>query len=846
MYEMESLRNTSKLRVETAPECNCHDKRALEVALVWMTTLERVRIEVCSCNPAPDQLLHAGLFACAPVLPSLAVDIGLLDSAMRLFVNMPPNNTAWCNTLEAFLKSRSYKLMTQDALRRRFGNALKWYTSLRQTTVGEIDTLIAVARNEILDESSSAGERTPVAHSPSPPASLSPPASPTPIVFTPRPPAPRMLPRVWGKGVREETGSPASRGSPRRRGCLNDDEGEVSDSDDKDGPPQNPFPEPPPLTRPSDYLVARCPACFGSPEHDPSQLVDIHVCLDACFTQKRRKGNPGTLANLQKKRRANEQVDEYEAVGLKVPHSILDECETTFKAADEKREKASTKFFDDTALMGLLCRHDHVLWLVNMRTAGEKQYFALLLLETLFQHLPLNIRVGLLYDIVCQLHRSCEKFGFLDRYLPRLMFAVSVFHAFGHRWPCQLIYHPLKCRGFGFTNGEGCERFWHSISKLIGYLWVSGYHHRLYTLDSQIEHLDKLSLGRLAVWLLCRTTHCKGKHEVALQVLLTCGVTEDVLHVEWDDQVATQTKPLKRRSKNAGLTAVENLMWMRKKVEDGLQQAITGDFASAAERTNAELNIDGVRAAWKVEKKKMFDLERQLGIQPTSAVLSQLEHAEYYGACMQARAILERLRQKLTDRKFELMPIERSLRHTTSETQRNEHIEAAVKKCEPKASKLCADYNKLRGQLVKLIDDGKAPAGAVAPHVIPPKGIFKLDVDDVPPHWLADDAIRDEEGPQLLRERRALQKWFSSEWRSVKAAMEDCGGPRPVRYQLELCLDELFSRQNATRRGRFAGVGTESRRATQMSDEGSYRSLGEYDDIYNCLNFVGRWRHGHK
>jgi hypothetical protein len=113
MYEMESLRNTSKLRVETAPECNCHDKRALEVALVWMTTLERVRIEVCSCNPAPDQLLHAGLFACAPVLPSLAVDIGLLDSAMRLFVNMPPNNTAWCNTLEAFLKSRSYKLMTQ-------------------------------------------------------------------------------------------------------------------------------------------------------------------------------------------------------------------------------------------------------------------------------------------------------------------------------------------------------------------------------------------------------------------------------------------------------------------------------------------------------------------------------------------------------------------------------------------------------------------------------------------------------------------------------------------------------------------------------------------------------------
>ncbi|KAJ7224980.1 hypothetical protein B0H12DRAFT_1030726 [Mycena haematopus] len=124
--------------------------------------------------------------------------------------------------------------------------------------------------------------------------------------------------------------------------------------------------------------------------------------------------------------------------------------------------------------MALLCRHDRVLWLVNMRTPGEKQYYALALLETLFQHLPPAIRVGVLYDIACQLHRSCIKFGFLNRYLDRILFAVSVFHTFAHRWACQLIYHPLKCRGFGFTNGEGCERFWHSISKLIPHLRVAG------------------------------------------------------------------------------------------------------------------------------------------------------------------------------------------------------------------------------------------------------------------------------------------------------------------------------------------------------------------------------------
>ncbi|KAJ7819715.1 hypothetical protein B0H14DRAFT_3089338 [Mycena olivaceomarginata] len=124
---------------------------------------------------------------------------------------------------------------------------------------------------------------------------------------------------------------------------------------------------------------------------------------------------------------------------MKVPQSMLKECESSFKAADKKREAASTQFFDDTGLMAILCRHDRILWLVNMCTPGEKQYYALALLETLFQHLPLNICVGVLYDIACQLHHSCAKFGFLGRYLHCILFAASVFHTFAHRWACQLI-----------------------------------------------------------------------------------------------------------------------------------------------------------------------------------------------------------------------------------------------------------------------------------------------------------------------------------------------------------------------------------------------------------------------
>ncbi|KAG6903562.1 hypothetical protein DXG01_016858, partial [Tephrocybe rancida] len=86
------------------------------------------------------------------------------------------------------------------------------------------------------------------------------------------------------------------------------------------------------------------------------------------------------------------QDDEEDCIegGLHVPNSVLDGCKSGFTAADERRAKASTQFFDDTALMALLCRHDIVLFLANMRSAGEKQHYVISLIETLFQHLPLK------------------------------------------------------------------------------------------------------------------------------------------------------------------------------------------------------------------------------------------------------------------------------------------------------------------------------------------------------------------------------------------------------------------------------------------------------------------------
>ncbi|KAJ7085196.1 hypothetical protein B0H15DRAFT_783307 [Mycena belliarum] len=817
IYDTESLRDTSRLVVRTLSACQCN-RRALEVAVVRMNVIEHIQLRICACHPAPRQLLQAGLFPCSPCHPSLAVDVNVLDFVWRLFLHLPPNNTAFCNTLENFLASRGYKLPTKDTLRIRFGNSLQWYCSLQHATKIRIDSILTMTRELVrgdplppAEDAAIADEEHAAPSRPNTPA----PATPPPIPATPT-----------GRPVP----SPPTRHNRRRRGAVSDDEDEDDETGSDTSPFRpNPFPEPPPRTRPSDYLISRCPACFGALAHDPSQKVDVNVCIDACFTQKRRrKGardpprtHPNTVfvpeptadsmgahvettrpskPSASKKARTEEVVDGYDG-NMKVPRSTLDDCGTSFQAANEKEAKASTKFFDDTGIMGILCRHDRVLWLVNMRTAGEKQYYALVLLETLFQHLPSNIRVGVLYDIACQLHRSCVNFKFLDRYLDRILFAVSVFHAYGHRWPCQIIYHPLKCCGFGFTNGEGCERFWHSISKLISYLRVSGYHHRLYTLDAQIEHADKTSLGRLGAWLVRRTAHCEGKLREALQDLRACGHEEGFLRAQWADQVAVQTRPLQRKLSTLYCLAVEQVLQARQKAQQqferltSLEESLADDDCTEEVRIYAQTSLPQARQGWKDAKERATRLQNALGVTDSEA-LKKLKHSRYYTARMNARGLKERLRSKLRDRKFELDPIERSFRRTRSENQRNEHASQAIRRREPNIAKLAKSYNKMCDDIATLIKTKKAPRGAVAPTPVPSTGIYKLDIDDeiwqdlglteeegVPPLWLSDDSVRSgirallqkdrcaEEAPRLLREREHLQIWFATEWEAVSKAI---------------------------------------------------------------------------
>ncbi|KII82995.1 hypothetical protein PLICRDRAFT_119974 [Plicaturopsis crispa FD-325 SS-3] len=812
------LRRSENLR--TMPtvaqvQCTCDDtakRRTLSISCVSFDNLQKIDLVVCPCRPAATQLLNRGLFPCAPHAPTLAVDLRMLEFVTNLFVRMAPNSTAWCDTLETFLDGRGYKLDSRNSMRRRFNNALVWYSSLVNASRSSVGNYLEEGRGAVL-----AG-------------------------------------RDEGEVTREP--SPAAEDRSRRATVeeIEDEEDNGADSEPSrsDGVGESDTATAGSCSRPSEYLRGRCPLCFGGKNwHDPNAVADTIACLDACFTQKRRKTKDGqrdahrahpdtvfmpeedveAMRDFVQKTRGstktrrgppapeNSEGDTYER-GLRVPNSVLDECKDSFGAADEKREAASTQFFVDTGLMGLLCRHDRVLWLINMTTAGERQYYALALIKRLFEHLPQTMTVGILYDIGCQLHRSCVKWNFLDDIRDRITFGIAVFHAYGHQWACQIIYHPRKCVGFGLTDGEGCERFWSAIKKLIPVLRVSGYHQRLFVLDTQVKYLDDKSLHGLGLWLARRWLHCQRKKSDATQRLRDCGISDDVLRREWDAQVNEQTKPAPRRSKNRGKIAVDKILAMQKseleyrEAEAALEEQLQGEYDQDVDANDIAEELTSIRQRRSALSANIRGRIAALGA-TDRANLQQLATNEYVRVRMNARALKKRIRDRLRQRKFELERLEREYRHTVNEKNLRSHTKERIRTREPGILSLAKSYNALCDQLVSLIRRGRALPGAIAPTPIAREGLFKLDVDDDIWQdigldeedstlteilgWLGDENIRDgirarldldrclEEEERIKGERCSMQEWMLEEWAVLQDAQADAindGGD--MLYQLEL------------------------------------------------------------
>ncbi|KAG1888615.1 hypothetical protein F4604DRAFT_1877200 [Suillus subluteus] len=660
--------------------------------------LEVLNIDCCPCAPAPLQLLKLGLFACAPIAPSLAVDLRVLELVRTLFVRITPNTTAWCEALEVFLTARGYKLSTKDNLRCRFSNAYHWYSVLVTNAEDHIYSLISQ-------------------HLPS---------------------------RSLGDEVLP--------------------------------------------TQPSNYLRSRCPVCFGM--QDWQKDHDCHVCIDACFTQKRSANSRGA-DGLDPPNPTRSVFISDEEVARMEAH--VRACRGSLPGCGTKRKKpeGDEDGYED-GIMALLCRHDCVLWLVNMTSAGEKQYYALALIKKLFEHLPPTMTVGILYDIACQLERSCLKYQLLEQgVLSRIVFSIS------------LIYHPRKCEGFGLSDGEGCEHLWSALKMLIPPLRVSGYHQRLFVLNAQVHHLDGKNLDTFGEWLSRRWTRCQTKKSSAEHALRQLSVDEANIRPEWRAQVEHQTKPLSRRSKTNNDEQISKILTLERTLSnlDDSVHALEMQLCAGNTLNIVDFNL-------RLTDERTYRSKAALSIGQLTD-LQQLRRSIFLQIRLDAQAVKARLRERLRQRKFEIERFERSYRQTVNEHKLHVHAEASIQRRNPTIRKLVSTYNNLCGKLIDLIRRGEAPAGAIAPHSISLTGIFQLDVDDdiwqdvgldgndmAPPAWLADENMRaaikfqlevdrcNEEGARIMRERCVLQEWTMAEWDALQEARTHAVRPIPCAWPL--------------------------------------------------------------
>ncbi|KAJ7852263.1 hypothetical protein B0H13DRAFT_1643479 [Mycena leptocephala] len=242
--------------------------------------------------------------------------------------------------------------------------------------------------------------------------------------------------------------------------------------------------------------------------------------------------------------------------------------------------------------------------------------------------------------------------------------------------------------------------------------------------------------------------------------------------------------------------------------------------AVSDEDPNAVMYQAELTAAQEALAKSQVSLRRKhdaLGVSEHDE-LEKLAKSEYMRLRMNARALKLRLRERLRARKFEMDVVERTYRRLLNDAKLHAHTESAVKRREPTISKVATEYNKLCTQIAKLICDGKAPQGSIAPIEIPRERLWQLDVDDAifqdvglddgddddeqPPPWLCDDKVRTrikamleldrcgEEDARLRRETAALRMWFREEWRIVELAI-DAAESEPDKYHLQLEQDRL-------------------------------------------------------
>ncbi|KIJ40759.1 hypothetical protein M422DRAFT_780625 [Sphaerobolus stellatus SS14] len=104
--------------------------------------LENLTLWICTCKSVAEQLMHRGPIGCAPLQPSMAFEMNLLELVSVMMLHIAPNISGWSLSLEWFYKQRGYTLGPRDYLKCRFNATYQWFNVLKDTNHAQVDKVI--------------------------------------------------------------------------------------------------------------------------------------------------------------------------------------------------------------------------------------------------------------------------------------------------------------------------------------------------------------------------------------------------------------------------------------------------------------------------------------------------------------------------------------------------------------------------------------------------------------------------------------------------------------------------------------------------------------------------------
>ncbi|KAJ7583948.1 hypothetical protein C8J56DRAFT_789979 [Mycena floridula] len=698
-------------------------------------------------------LVESGLFPGAPLKPRIAVSIELLDLYRALFQRSCDSIHAFAASLHTVYERNGFRILDNsgdsvlDPFRRSLGCAVQWYDAL----VMHIETSLDVALQHCDETIQDMNRSQPVL------------ASPLPSSLSPASPIDHLSP-----------------GEAHR------------------------------------ILRQMCPACFGASVYGRSfqEGGDIHVALDGNFHHKHIKGVAEDLPFRENQRilskafvdGVRDRLDQARGREPKdyhpiVPDIAIDSCQESHHAAkdvnggDDVDSNGKGITFDDKGLMALVCCHDIPLFFANIDMPGEGQQYGIALLEFLFMLLPLNATVLALYDIGCVVDRSINKYDLLPEWIAsRLMLALSAMHAYGHQWSCQLIYNPRLRHGLGLTDGEGVERLWSRLRKLIGVERRSGRSRRLWLIDRQADAIAFELRDGLGEWMHTRLNKGVLVQAKKAQALLdSSGVEIHVLRSEWRAQKQSQLSsrshaPAKLKKEVTKLMALQAQISGIDSSIENVQKAIRGAHGT---RQSLEL-IKTLQATQTSLKCQVDSLYASLNLSadfPTIVGLS-IEHVQ---TLIMARSLKTVLRKKAIGSFMEWDRLGQSIggRQQTIGTEKHQQARKTIARRKPILLNMIHLFNSYCNTLAKLhTPTSKLPVPSPLPTDL--KSLRASDdlLQDVcleqstgpVPRWMDDQKTRQgihamlkldrchEECARLSREAQHLVRWFQRELTSIELA----------------------------------------------------------------------------